>query len=297
MVFNNTFNGPVGNVNTQTSPSDDKVTEIDSIAAGKVFEHDGSVLIKKAIGQGAIVKIKNGGITVQGSVDDGVKIKVENSGTSNNITISGSNSVTFGNNSGGNLVIVNGSIISGGNVQVNNSFSNAAKNEAVPLGITLDGPVGDNVTLVSDTDIKLRKDAGSTLQAKSGRDFESQSLGDNSYVEAQRDVEVEGEAGNNTQLTAARDIEVEKSSSGSINNAARDFEAESIENATINAGRDAEIDKILGASFVNAGRDVEADYADESASVSAGRKKDISSVGNRNAKKPTQQKSKPGFIF
>tara|TARA_R110002124_G_scaffold287216_2_gene471625 strand:- start:39509 stop:40384 length:876 start_codon:yes stop_codon:yes gene_type:complete len=291
MVFNNTFIGKVGNVNTPTSQSSDDVTEIESIAPGETFEHDGPVLVKKTIGKGAIVKIKNGGITVQGSVDDDVKITVKDTSTSDSITISGANSIISGNN----MVIINGTIISGNNVQVNNSFSNAAENDQIPRGITLHEQVGDNVTLVSDKDIELKKDAGATLKAESDRGFESLSLGDNSSVQAQRDIIIDGKAGENTQLTSGRSIEVGLMLSGSSANAGRNFEAECVENSTINAGRNAEISKIMGTSYVNAGRNVESDQADETASISAGRKKEIGSVSAPTPK--SGKKQNPGFIY
>ena len=120
----------------ETMPSDGvKIIDRD-IAPGERLEHTGPVKITANIGQGAHVTVTDGSINVTGKVHDNARLKTI--GTQNTNVIR-----SFGDSVSVTTVISGGSIIVGtGSSVVIANTGNSKK-----LSVTVDGPVGNDVTI------------------------------------------------------------------------------------------------------------------------------------------------------
>jgi len=128
-----------------------------NIASGEVLELDHSVVIKGNIGTNARVNITHGGIRVEGTIGDGAIIKTRNGSIESHSSYSGTgNSVMMVNTNGHSTTVINGHVITVDSHRIE---------ENEPLGgIEVDGDLGKDVHLDTDGSIAA-KNAGEKLHA------------------------------------------------------------------------------------------------------------------------------------
>lgn len=244
-----------------------EILEIEAIADGEIFEHEGPVLVKGDIGEGAKVTVKKGGLKVLGGVHDDVEIKVEGSSNTTNVNV-GNNSVTV---SGSSVVISNGSF---NNISVNGDFSSSAGDDTL-TGIIIEKYVGNDVKLDSSASITVNGAVGENLNAKASQDFNAERVDERAVINAGRDIEIDGFVANRSNLNAGRDAEI-KLAENIILSTGRDVEITTAEGiCQVSAGRDLEIAEAMGNGIYSAGRDAEIEKASADVTVNAGRRKDV----------------------
>ncbi len=111
-------------------PSKPDVNVVDSIAANSIYENDGPVEVTNNVAIGATVRIRNGGIKINGDVEDGAKIEA---------------------------------LAKGGVLRLVKRFLGGGPSGS--NGIETNGRTGNDVTLVSDHNIRINN-AGDDLKVK-----------------------------------------------------------------------------------------------------------------------------------
>jgi septum formation inhibitor MinC len=133
----------------ETTPSDG-VTIIDrDIAPGERLEYKRPVRITGSIGQGAQVTVTDGSIKVDGNVHDNAQLKTIGTQNTNVIHTSGGGVTVIGS-------ISNETMIIGGN----NSVIMTSRGNSKNLSVTVDGHVGNNVTIDAAGGITVNNNVG-----------------------------------------------------------------------------------------------------------------------------------------
>lgn len=141
------------------------------IDPGENFSHEGPVVIEGNVGDGATLNVAKGGVRVSGDVGDRVTVKTRAGKSSNFNNVSG---ISI---SGGDVVIVNGRVVSGNVSGGGNGGSDG------PQGIEIAGRTGHNVTLDADNEIGIT-DAGDGLKADAGLGFTGGHIGNGAEIDS-----------------------------------------------------------------------------------------------------------------
>ena len=266
------FRGQVGNGDQIA------IKKIDSVAAGTTFENDGPVEVAGNIGQGATVKIRNGGLTVKGDVADGAKVKVEMADCGGN----GTTVISHGRNK---VVIRSGrgSVFSSGSISIRRSFSGSSTSVGSTgcSGLSVEGNVGNEVTLVSVTDVNIGN-SGDGLKVKAGTDFKGGNLGNNACIESGTDLKAK-DAGDSAYLKAGTDLTISSVGANSRISAGTDMELGNLgDNSYAQAGTDLDAHSIGENCTVSAGTDLKAHIAHASSTVTAGCDKKVRNIVGQN---------------
>jgi len=181
-------------------PSKPDVSVVDSIAASSTYENDGPVEVMNNVGEGATVKIKNGGIKINGDVEDGAKIEAW---------------------------------AKGGVLRLVKKFLSAGPGGS--NGIETEGRTGNDVTLVSDHNIRINN-AGDDLKVKAELTVEAGNLGRNAHVEAGHNIDV-GDVGDNSRLSSGHNLNAATIGKQSSVTTGHSLQATSVdEDCSINSG-------------------------------------------------------------
>jgi septum formation inhibitor MinC len=134
--------------------SSDEITVINrDIAPDERLEHTGPVKITGNIGQGAHVTVTDGSIKVTGNIHDNAQLKTIGTQNTNVIHTSGGGVTVIGS-------ISNETVIIGGIIGGNNSVIMTSRGISKKLSVTVDGHVGNNVTIDAAGGITVNNNVG-----------------------------------------------------------------------------------------------------------------------------------------
>lgn len=206
-----------------------------------------------------------------GGIEDNVSVTIKASAAGNySSSFSSSDDIVQGRTCYGD--VINGECETGWQKPTNGrqttlSQFNGASNI---LGIKIEGAIGNNVSLTSDTSISIKK-AGYSLNANATYGFSGGDIGNNGVIKAGYDIKA-SDIGHDSTITTPRNIDVNNVGSGSKVNAGRNIEFNVLEKGAVAlADRNISGNTAESGSVVSAGRSIHLVTAYFGAIVQSGR--------------------------